>query len=290
MLSAPRLAQSLTDRFGVSIGGEAVDDSDGKRAIFRPLEVPQTQGFTVEVLIGWRTVEAKFVSGTYAAQLLGSMGDASPEQKAAFGAFIRAAVDDGAGVTFRINNQNSDPLQSSAWTRDWRSLSLEFTKGPTVIDGGNPAALDSLALTWGARLLGAVLALMPLEPVQAETQGEPEGGAQQVLVTRYERSHINRAACIETHGLRCKVCGFDFAAVYGEIGDGFIEVHHIEPVSGLEPGTIVDPARDLAPVCPNCHAMLHRRKPPYTVDELRSMLRTNVLVTTAPSAEPTVRP
>ena len=44
----------------------------------------------------------------------------------------------------------------------------------------------------------------------------------------------------------------------GEIGEGFIEVYHIEPVSGIAAGTIVDPAKDPAPVCPNCHAMLHR--------------------------------
>ena len=75
MLSADRLAEILTDRFGVSIGGEAIDDSDGKRAIFRPVEIPPTQGFAVEVLIGWRTVEVLFISGTYAAQLLGSMGN-----------------------------------------------------------------------------------------------------------------------------------------------------------------------------------------------------------------------
>jgi 5-methylcytosine-specific restriction protein A len=273
MLSAGQLAEILTGRFGVSISGEATDSSDGKRAIFRPLDVPPTQGFCVEVLIGWRTVEVQFVSGTYAARLLDSMGKASPDQRAAFGAFIRSAMNDGASLTFRVNNQDVDPLQPATWPGDWRSLALAMTKGPTVIDGTSPSALDALALTWSSRLLGTVLALMPLEPVQAEALGEAEGGAQQVLVNRYERSHINRAACIEIHGIRCKVCGFDFAAVYGEIGEGFIEVHHIEPVSGIEPGTIVDPARDLAPVCPNCHAMLHRRKPPYSIDELRSMLQ-----------------
>ena len=96
MLSAGHLAEILTGRFGVAISGEAIDDSDGKRAIFRPLEIPPTQGFAVEVLIGWRTVEAQFVSGTYAAQLLGSMGNASPDQRAVFGTFIRSAMNDGA--------------------------------------------------------------------------------------------------------------------------------------------------------------------------------------------------
>jgi len=278
MLSAGRLAEILTGRFGVAISGEAVDDSDGKRAIFRPLEIPPTQGFAVEILIGWRTVEAQFASGTYAAQLLGSMGKANPDQRAVFGTFIRSAMNDGARITFRINNQDFDPLQPATWQNDWRSLALTMTKGPALIDGGSPTALDALALTWSSRLLGTVLALMPLEPVDAEFKGDAEGGAEQVLVTRYERSHINRAACIEIHGIRCKVCSFDFAAVYGAIGEGFIEVHHIEPVSGIAPGTIIDPAKDLAPVCANCHAMLHRRKPPYSIEELRSMLHPKPLI------------
>jgi 5-methylcytosine-specific restriction protein A len=273
MLSAGRLAQILTQRFGVGISGEAADTSDGKRAVFRPVDMPATQGFSVEVLIGWRTVEAHFLSGTYAAQLLASMGNASTAQRVAFGAFIRSAMNDGASVTFRVNNQDVDALQPTGWPSDWRSITLAMTKGPTVIDGSSPMALDALALTWGSRLLGTVLTLMPLEPLEAESQGEAEGGAQQVLVTRYERSHINRAACIEIHGVRCKVCDFDFAVVYGAIGEGFIEVHHIEPVSGIGPGTIVDPAKDLAPVCPNCHAMLHRRKPPYGIGELRAILQ-----------------
>lgn len=273
MLNAAHLAEILTDRFGVPISGEAADDSDGKRGTFRPIDIPPTQGFSVEILIGWRSVEAQFVSGTYAAQLLGAMGNASPDQRAAFGAFVRSAINDGAGVTFRINSQDVDPLQPAKWPGDWRSLALAMTKGPTVIDGTSPTALDALALTWSSRLLGTVLALMPLEPVQPEPAGEAEGGGHQVLLTRYERSQINRAACIEIHGMLCKVCDFDFAITYGEIGAGFIEVHHIEPVSGIAPGTIVDPSKDLAPVCPNCHAMLHRRKPPYTIEELRSMLR-----------------
>jgi 5-methylcytosine-specific restriction protein A len=273
MLSADRLAQILTERFGVAVSGEAADSSDGKHVTFRPHDIPATQGFSVDVLIGWRSIEAQFLSGTYAAQLLGSMASSSPGQRAAFGAFIRSAMNDGARLTFRVNNQDVEPLRPAAWPSDWRSLALAMAKGPTVIDGTSPTALDGLALTWSSRLLGAVLALMPLERVQEESQGEAEGGAQQVLVTRYERSHINRAACIEIHGAHCKVCDFDFALVYGEIGEGFIEVHHVEPVSGIVPGTIIDHARDLAPVCPNCHAMLHRRKPPYSIDELRSILQ-----------------
>src|SRR5438876_7495924 len=115
MLSADRLAQILTERFGVAIGGEAADSSDGKQVTFRPHDIPATQGFSVEVLIGWRSIEAQFHSGAYASQLLGSMASSSPDQRAAFCAFIRSAMNDGARVTFRVNNQDVEPLRPAAW-------------------------------------------------------------------------------------------------------------------------------------------------------------------------------
>ena len=34
----------------------------------------------------------------------------------------------------------------------------------------------------------------------------------------------------------------------------------------------VDPIKDLRPVCPNCHAVLHRRIPAYRIEEVRAFL------------------
>lgn len=99
-----------------------------------------------------------------------------------------------------------------------------------------------------------------------------EGERTQVLVNRYERDRNARDACIQHFGTRCRVCEIDFGEVYGEIGKGFIHVHHAVPVSEQREGYHVDPVRDLVPVCPNCHAMLHRRNPPYSVAELRTFL------------------
>lgn len=67
------------------------------------------------------------------------------------------------------------------------------------------------------------------------------------------------------------VCDLDFGESYGPDGTGFIHVHHIEPLAGSGGERSVDPATDLVPVCPNCHAMLHRRSPPFSLDEVRKM-------------------
>jgi 5-methylcytosine-specific restriction protein A len=101
----------------------------------------------------------------------------------------------------------------------------------------------------------------------------PEGAATRVPVNRYERSAAARAACIRHHGTRCAVCNVDFRERYGEIGSNFIHVHHKRPLATLGKSYVVDPAKDLVPVCPNCHAMLHRREPPFDVEQLRDLLQ-----------------
>lgn len=91
-----------------------------------------------------------------------------------------------------------------------------------------------------------------------------EGGSIEITLTRYERDPAARAACLAHYGYSCVVCTFDFERVYGPLGRSFIHVHHIEPLSATQEEHVVDPIADLRPICPNCHAMLHRRKPPLT--------------------------
>ena len=100
-------------------------------------------------------------------------------------------------------------------------------------------------------------------------------GAQKVILTnRYERNPKARARCIAVHGSACKVCGFDFGIAYGEEFSGKIEVHHIKPISEIGEEYVVDPVRDLVPVCPNCHMMLHSKKDGvFTVEELKKLWR-----------------
>ncbi len=101
-----------------------------------------------------------------------------------------------------------------------------------------------------------------------------EGAVRQVLVNAYEREPRARADCISHWGCACCCCGFDFGATYGaELGAGFIHVHHLRPLALLAKEYVVDPVADLRPVCPNCHAMLHRAEPPLTIEALRERVQ-----------------
>ncbi|WP_201595600.1 HNH endonuclease [Psychrobacter vallis] len=100
-----------------------------------------------------------------------------------------------------------------------------------------------------------------------------EGAKKYVTVNVYERNPQARAECLKKHGYRCKVCNFSFFEAYGEIGKEFIHVHHIKPLAGIAKTYELNPTKDLVPVCPNCHAMLHTKSPPLSVDELRMKLK-----------------
>lgn len=63
--------------------------------------------------------------------------------------------------------------------------------------------------------------------------------------------------------------------IYGDIAEGFIHMHHLVPLSAVKEDYLLDPVNDLLPVCPNCHAMLHRRKPPFTPEELKALMDAN---------------
>lgn len=100
-----------------------------------------------------------------------------------------------------------------------------------------------------------------------------EGASLTVKVNRFERNQQAREACISHHGASCKVCDLNFVQTYGNLGAGFIHVHHIVPISEICNEYEVDPVNDLVPVCPNCHAMIHRKTPPLTVEQLRKIIR-----------------
>ena len=86
---------------------------------------------------------------------------------------------------------------------------------------------------------------------------------------KYERNQALRKKAIEIHGTTCKVCGFNFKSQYGDLGEGFIEIHHIKPMFSIKKEVTVNPEDDLIPLCSNCHKMIHTNpKQPLSIDEL----------------------
>lgn len=100
-----------------------------------------------------------------------------------------------------------------------------------------------------------------------------EGAKKNITVNFYERSKSGRDKCIDHYGCQCSICSFDFEKTYGIVGKDFIHVHHIIPISQIGKIYELNPIKDLRPVCPNCHAMLHKRNPPFSIEEVKTMIR-----------------
>ncbi|SDJ58674.1 5-methylcytosine-specific restriction enzyme A [Pedobacter sp. ok626] len=111
------------------------------------------------------------------------------------------------------------------------------------------------------------------EEIPIEEKTLWEGNSQKILVNKYERNPQARRDCIEHFGYLCQICKFDFEKEYGEMGKQFIHVHHITPISLVKKDYVIDPITDLIPVCPNCHAIIHKRNPCLTIAEVKSIFR-----------------
>lgn len=100
-----------------------------------------------------------------------------------------------------------------------------------------------------------------------------EGQRTQITSEAVERNAEARRRCLEKYKLECAVCEFDFFKVFGEAGKDFIHVHHLKPLSQSNGPRIVDPEKDLVPVCPNCHAIIHRGPNLRSIAEMKVLIK-----------------
>jgi len=100
-----------------------------------------------------------------------------------------------------------------------------------------------------------------------------EGGIRTIKVNRYERDPRARKACLAHHGNLCFVCRTNLVDVYGpDLGATAIHVHHIKPMSSQRKKSYkVNPTKDLIPLCPNCHNVIHKTTPVLTPQALRKI-------------------
>lgn len=103
---------------------------------------------------------------------------------------------------------------------------------------------------------GWIIGLPVTEPEADDETYAMEGQEHSVLSRWYERSSINRRMAIEIHGRICIVCRFSFDASYGSLAGGYVEIHHLVPVTTMKGLTSVDPRENLVPLCTNCHQWL----------------------------------
>ncbi|MGO7347437.1 hypothetical protein ACCS92_08855 [Rhizobium ruizarguesonis] len=133
-----------------------------------------------------------------------------------------------------------------------------------------PARHGSPVIRYWSTSAGPVDYFYPNEVRPDETY--PEGATVRVTVNRYERSVRAREACVAHYGVACFGCGDDLGKKYGARGAGLVHVHHLSPLSSIGTEYQVDPIKDLRPVCPNCHAIIHRGATMLSMEELHRLV------------------
>lgn len=172
--------------------------------------------------------------------------------------------------------QFSRTLSISDFTKVIQATELHLNYYSSL-GNGSQAAVRTLVDSYRAKLALSVTKVIYPDEVPELLTGFTEGGVKQVTINAYERDPEARAACIAKFGAICQVCDFDFEKTYGEIGKGFIHVHHKVDIATIGKSYQVDPINDIIPVCPNCHAMLHTEKPAMDIETLRQIIQDNAL-------------
>lgn len=202
--------------------------------------------------------------GAFAGEVVRRIASAVPEDVRLARALV-ASIDNSAEV--EIQGQDMD---------DWKITSGDFRMTAIIrnLPRDPEVALTEVSRDTIVPMMAAMAELIGYDVIEDDGSGEPEyEGAELVsTVKRRERNPRNRLLCIRLHGETCACCGFDPRQKYGMAGN-IIEVHHLEPLSLLKEPRPYDPARDLAPLCPNCHRAVHTRRPePWSLEELRELM------------------
>lgn len=202
----------------------------------------------------------------YASSALEAMRVRFESRQTLLRSFIDLAKERNKDFHFKING-----LEIDSWSSDEAWVDLELNLRQTYSSAENPYECFKTSLL---DLLCTLLSLL----VEAEvwtTEGDDdtelgalEGEKLLATVTKYERSRYNRALCLRYFGFTCKGCGTHMETKYGPLGQDVIHVHHIVPVSQMGGAYRLNPIKDLVPLCPNCHNVVHRISPPLTILEL----------------------
>lgn len=261
----------LENRFGLSLSCAKETVDGGTFPVFRIEGIERGTGFGIVLANTPKQVEASFRADNFAATLLRRMADSDHAAKLTFNALLDDTRCKKAQVFIGINGDTCDvlPENCDAWKRFDLDVNLRFNSASK-----QDTTILEQAFIVTAGCLGMVLALLMADDLvtTAFEQGLPEGARTLIEVNRYERNPANRAACLNYYGSVCQACNFNYADIYGKLGEGYIEVHHRVPVSEMKGEYCLNPISDLVPLCANCHAMVHRADPILQVEDLRALL------------------
>lgn len=217
---------------------------------------------------GLRRHRVTLIFGTFAGETLRQISHASEEDVG----LARALV---ASIPSDVELDFGDQGQDDWLVRDGTFRILATIRHPEPSDPETSVTRTCREVI--VPIMAAIAELIGYDVLEdgTGTAEEPafEGAVLESVVRRRERNPRNRLLCIRLHGEKCLACGTEPKRRYGDVAGAIIEVHHLEALSLLAEPRPYDPATDLVPLCPNCHRVVHTRRPvPIPVEELKALL------------------
>lgn len=269
---------ALLNDLGLKLGLELVAEENGTGDTnpfsIRFASLDKKNSFKLNISRSWKTTQVSFVADSFAGEVVHFLCSEIYKNSNQIYSLIEANQSIYSSIRLEIDGSAFFGKPESLSANPTFIFEIEVMTPESSISYGllntQEVKLCEFAITLFAALLPkAELAYSNPD----EVIGFPEGAVSRVEVNKYERDPRNRREAIAIHGKTCLACDFNFNEKYGELGEDYIVVHHVVPVSQIGPDYKIDPSKDLVTICANCHAMVHRQNPPLSVEELRKILR-----------------
>jgi 5-methylcytosine-specific restriction protein A len=271
-MDTKKILSALTSAFRINLGIVEEKLPDSVKIIVRPLDFEERKGIAVISTIEWLSLKTHLAFDSFLGKLLDSIMSSHKEKVNIMVYTLKNMIDKSPSekLSAEIDHKLLTNVNENI---DLKKLSI-FVDRPTMDLGIK--SIEEYVIEQQKLILGIILLLFDIEEEDAsfinEVEGLPEGGRIRIEVNKYERSRLNRQACLNFYGYSCSACGFNFENVYGPLGKDYIHVHHIIPVSLIGDDYLINPIKDLIPICPNCHAILHRLNPPMQIKDLKDTI------------------
>jgi 5-methylcytosine-specific restriction protein A len=270
MINLKSEIEVISNRYGYELYLESVINDGRADARIRFRIDSKLDTFYLKFSRSWKTTRIEFFPEAFASQVVNFLCREVISHKNELANILNNPETSISGYSLEIDNGSYEKVSTLDDSSHKMNFFVEAMTPESSIEHGLLNEKEAVLLN----LAVSVIATLLPRPVNSysspdEVMGFPEGATTQVLVNKYERDPRNRAAAISVHGYCCLACGFDFKKIYGDLGNDFIIVHHVVPVSEIGSDYVIDPSKDLITLCANCHAMIHRYDPPLSLEELR---------------------
>lgn len=261
----------VANALGVRVKRIKLNSSNSFEYQIRVDDLEKPNGFSVYIGDDYQCWYLELVLDAFNKPLIELFENRYLNRKDLFWSYFQLAQARNKSFKVLLNEQAFDA--SVASTTIWNDFQVEIT-APYSSPDDEFEALHHALLDLFCLVLSLLVQNETWEVTGADIQpelllGREEGALNRALVNRYERSRYNRALCLDEYGFTCRGCGSNLKEIYGPLGKGVIHVHHLVPISSMGASYSLDPLKDLVPLCPNCHNIVHRQEPPISISELR---------------------